>query len=89
VDAKSPQGHTGLQLASMLGRENVVKFLLLHNAAPNLVGTDMWTPVHLACVHGHHSIAAMLVAAGGDPESQDRSGLTVVRYSSSLAAKHP
>jgi len=57
--------------------EHSINYNLLFPA--NLVNSDMWTPLHLACVQGHHSIASMLVDAGADPDSRDRSDLSVVQ----------
>lgn len=78
VDSRSPRGHTGLQIASALGSAAVVESLLKHKASPNLVGgDDLWTPLHQSCIWGHANVTSMLLAAGADPDSRDKSNLTV------------
>ena len=71
-------GFTGLQLAAVFGHYDVVRVLLRSGASVNLVeAANMWTPLHLAAIHGHPEVVQQLLSAKADPQTRDRSDLTV------------
>ena len=71
----SPAVGTPLLMASGMGHEDVVKFLLSKNAKVNAKhATNGFTPLFAATHRGHASIIEILLAAGADPGLTDVNG---------------
>lgn len=86
VNQKCDFGYTALMFAVHDGRADTVKFLLEHGANPNVraplvqgvkhsIGDD--TPLYLAYVCDHPTIAQMLIDFGAEKEFIDNDGLSV------------
>lgn len=55
-------------------RDKTVQILLLNNADINLCSEDGTSPLHIACVNGHHSTVQLLLENGADINLCDEKG---------------
>lgn len=67
VETTASDGSTALLIATNKDLTDVVRFLLSRNASPNVLDEKGWTPLLSAAQDGNRELAAMLVAAGADP----------------------
>jgi ankyrin repeat protein len=74
----SDDGFTPLGLASYFGNEDVVRFLLLKGAEPNISSQNGYNvyPIHSAVASNYDMIAKMLLEAGADVNVVQMSGAT-------------
>ena len=64
--------------AAAAGQADTVKYLLKHNADPNMTDNMKWTPLHHAVSSGGLSVAKLLVEAGADIHAKTQNGATVL-----------
>ncbi|KAI9040138.1 Glycerophosphodiester phosphodiesterase [Aspergillus affinis] len=75
--SRSIHGESALYVAAQIGREDYVKVLLENG---NILYLDMpetlqgWTPLFIACVEGHKTVAQLLLQAGANQEIYDHLG---------------
>ena len=74
-------GETALHIAARFGHEECAKILLAgtpdQRANFELAENSFsWTPLHVACVDGNHSIVELLIEAGAELNKVDASGWT-------------
>jgi ankyrin repeat protein len=64
VDSRDTTSHliTALHMASREGHENIVRYLLNHNANVNLQDRDGYTALHYASINGNMSIVQYLIS---------------------------
>eukprot|EP01006_Ploeotia_vitrea_P046530 TRINITY_DN67031_c6_g6_i1.p1 TRINITY_DN67031_c6_g6~~TRINITY_DN67031_c6_g6_i1.p1 ORF type:complete len:473 (+),score=63.39 TRINITY_DN67031_c6_g6_i1:33-1451(+) len=84
IDFQNEQGVSLLHHAALRGRENIVLFLLLRGANPNIQDSTQQTPLHYACVNGEVGSAAVLMSLDGDIHAKDANG----QVPAHLAATH-
>ena len=81
VNAQSKNGWTAMDLATIAGREDVIKVLLAAGADPevkeNLLGV---TPLMIAAQYGYTDIVKEVLTAGGDVEATDKEGNTALEF---------
>jgi len=82
--AKAFGGITPLHLATSMGREEVVEFLLAHHADPSAASQWLGTPLHLAARNGHVGVVKLLVESKCDLAAGERRGKTALH----LAARY-
>ena len=73
VDARSARDESALMLAALRGQERLVVHLVSRGAAVNKTG---WTPLHYAATGGHVRVAAFLIGAQADVNSESANGTT-------------
>ncbi|AEO71495.1 92e4c9ee-7a10-4609-b83e-85c30042bac6 [Thermothielavioides terrestris] len=78
-------GETALHIAARFGHDECARVLLKGTAEQkaNLELTEKsfaWTPLHIAAVDGHLSVAQLLVDAGADVDKLDSSGWTAKEH---------
>jgi hypothetical protein len=80
IDARGPDGRTGLMHAAAHGSVELVQLLLSKGA--NLTASDSGgrTPIMYAAYSGHYETADILLAAGADPNAVDALGMTPLMY---------
>ena len=78
VDIKDRFYKTALMHAAAAGQADTVKYLLKHNADPNMTDNMKWTPLHHAVSSGGLSVAKLLVEAGADIHAKTQNGATVL-----------
>lgn len=81
INYQDEQGESALHVAARYGHTECAKILVDgspdQKANVNLVEkTFAWTPLFIACVDGHQSVAQLLIEAGADLEKPDLSGWT-------------
>ncbi|MEJ7779144.1 MAG: ankyrin repeat domain-containing protein [Daejeonella sp.] len=78
IHSFSEDGFTPLGLASYFGHEDVVRFLLLNGAEPNVPSSNGFRvyPIHSAVASDFTMIAKMLLEAGADVNVVQMSGAT-------------
>lgn len=87
VHAKAEKEVTPLQLASMLGRVEVVKVIIEQgNVDPNERNSNQITPLHIAALNGQLQVVKVLLEHGADPRATDNSGWTPLTVA--IAGKH-
>src|SRR5439155_1313309 len=70
INALDKDSGTALQIAALMGREDVVKLLLARRANPNL-GAGRWeNPVTAAANNNTPEIMLLLLSAGADPNTR-------------------
>ena len=74
----SEDGFTPLGLASYFGHEDVVRFLLLKGADPNIHSRNGFNvyPIHSAVSSDYNMVSKMLIEAGADVNVVQMSGVT-------------
>lgn len=65
---KNDLGHTGIYLASITGRESVVRSLIEFGADVNASGGKYGSPLQAACFAGHVGVVQQLITRGADPQ---------------------
>ena len=85
VNHQDSDGETALHVAARYGHEDCAKILLdkshgQHPAVDIPENTFAWTPLFIACVDGHLSIAKLVLEAGADVERLDTSGWTAKEH---------
>jgi hypothetical protein len=73
---RSSGGDTALHLCALHGQKDVIRRLLLANAATNAPDSRMWTPLHVAASRGHATSVSELLAHGGDVLARNDAGAT-------------
>lgn len=71
IDAPSAEGKTALHYAAEEGNTACVETLLKHQASLNLLDAQKFTPLMYAMVNQHHTITDILIAAGGQIQSNN------------------
>lgn len=72
---------TGLMLASRMGHEALVDWLLAEGAAPSIqMGPHYQTALHLALEHAHLGCAQYLLESEANPNLRDSLGRTPLHY---------
>merc|ERR1712139_332356 len=87
----SSGGDTALHLCTLHGNREVVRRLLLANAAANAIGGRKWTPLHVAASRGHAATVSEILAHGGDVAARNDEGHTpgdLARKLSDVAQPH-
>jgi glycerophosphodiester phosphodiesterase len=87
VNQQDSDGETALHVVARFGHEECAAILLDKSYGQNpLVDipekTFAWTPLFIACVDGHLSIAKLLLEAGADVERLDTSGWSATEHAS-------
>ncbi|KAI4086664.1 MAG: hypothetical protein LQ344_007368 [Seirophora lacunosa] len=85
LDYQDDQGETALHLAARFGHVECAK-ALLQGSGTQKANMELeesvfgWTPIFVACVEGHSSIAEVLIDAGADIGRADTSGWTAQEH---------
>ncbi|KAK6349854.1 hypothetical protein TWF696_006117 [Orbilia brochopaga] len=66
INATGGKFGQAIQVSSLLGLENIVKFLLENNANVNMVCGEFGSPLQAAAYAGHDSIVSLLLSHGAD-----------------------
>lgn len=80
VEEADAAGNTPLHVASALGHEAVVRWLLAQRAPLNLQNRDLKTPLITAVQQGELAVVKLLLAQGADPGVRDVKGLQAKDY---------
>ncbi|KAK0634628.1 Glycerophosphoryl diester phosphodiesterase family-domain-containing protein [Bombardia bombarda] len=85
INWQDKAGETALHIAARFGHDECARVLLQGTAQQkaNLGLTEKafaWTPLHIAAVDGHLSVAQLLVDAGADVDKPDSSGWTAKEH---------
>ncbi|KAK3344412.1 Glycerophosphoryl diester phosphodiesterase family-domain-containing protein [Lasiosphaeria hispida] len=85
VNWQDKTGETALHIAARFGHDDCARVLLKgtdqQKANLELVEKSFaWTPLHIAAVDGHLSVAQLLVDAGADADKVDSSGWTAKEH---------
>jgi glycerophosphodiester phosphodiesterase len=85
INWQDKHGETALHIAARFGHDECAKVLLKgteeQKANLELVESSFaWTPLHIAAVDGHPSVAQLLVDAGADVNKVDSSGWTAKEH---------
>lgn len=82
LDCRDEGGHTPLHRAAERNLPDVVSTLIASGASLNLQTADsvMWTALHIACLHGHHSVVAALLKEGADTAVLDSRKETALQW---------
>jgi uncharacterized protein len=77
VSLVSARGMGALHFASLAGHVSICRYLLLStNTKPSRRNRCGRTPLHLACRHGHASVAEVLISKGAKVDARDSKGRT-------------
>jgi cytohesin len=88
VDSKDQLGRSALHVASMLGLDGMVEFLIKYGADVNAVDKNGSTSLNAALMwFGRDDVIKKLLAAGADPNIKDNHGLTPLFYASTNSHK--
>ncbi|KAA8646328.1 uncharacterized protein ATNIH1004_007755 [Aspergillus tanneri] len=74
---RSSNGETALYAAARCGREEYVEILLKNGRTTDINIPETihgWTPLFIACVEGHQSVAKLLIQAGANQDIRDHFG---------------
>jgi ankyrin repeat protein len=71
VDLRSGDDSTALHIATLAGKEEVVRLLLEYGANPNSMNHKRLTALHIAAKTGNDVIATLLLGALADPKCRD------------------
>ncbi|KAK4043531.1 Glycerophosphoryl diester phosphodiesterase family-domain-containing protein [Parachaetomium inaequale] len=79
INWQDKDGETALHIAARFGHDECVRVLLKGSAEQKanlelVENSFAWTPLHIAAVDGHLSVAQLLVDAGADVDRVDSSG---------------
>ncbi|KAL2265508.1 hypothetical protein VTJ83DRAFT_6608 [Remersonia thermophila] len=85
INWQDKHGETALHIAARFGHDECARVLIRGTAEQkaNLELTEKsfaWTPLHIAAVDGHLSVAQLLVDAGADVDKPDSSGWTAKEH---------
>ncbi|WP_265040176.1 ankyrin repeat domain-containing protein [Wolbachia endosymbiont (group A) of Trypoxylon clavicerum] len=64
INTKSKNGNTSLHLAAIVGRVDIAKILLKHNADVNTKNNEEKTALHYAAKYNHQELVELLLAHG-------------------------
>ncbi|MCD4654474.1 ankyrin repeat domain-containing protein [bacterium] len=78
VDSQDEAGDSLLSWAALRGRAGVVKYLLEHNANPNLANKKKLTPLHKACLFGDENVIQILLDFGADVNLEGPGGTKAI-----------
>ncbi len=73
---KFDEGQTPLHIATYLGKNNIVEYLIKNGANPNTKDSFGNTALHIATSEGQYEIARLLLQNGADVNSKDALGNT-------------
>lgn len=82
---RSSRGETALYCAAQLGNLPLTRLIISHLSEDSL-GVDIveqsrgWTPLIVACAHGHARIAELLVQAGSEISTRDSQNWTALEH---------
>jgi ankyrin repeat protein len=68
------EGVTALQIASANGRDDIVEYLLCHDAIVDKPNCLRWTPLMHAARNGHPSTVEVLLSYGADVQLRNEMG---------------
>ncbi|MDE0878014.1 MAG: ankyrin repeat domain-containing protein [Sphingomonas bacterium] len=78
---RDDKGATPLTLATMAGREDLVRLLLTYKANPNLGNAGGQTPLILAVTNRDIALSRLLLSNGADPDQTDNlAGMSARQY---------
>ncbi|KAH8842435.1 hypothetical protein MCOR27_005767 [Pyricularia oryzae] len=85
INWRDKSGETALHIAARFGHDECARILIRgtdEQKADLEVGENFfaWTPLHIAAVDGHLSVAQLLVDAGADVDKPDSSGWTAKEH---------
>lgn len=82
--SKNNNGLTLLHYAAVIGRKDMVEWLLDHNADVNARDNNGLTPLHYAAAIGLKEIPELLLAHKADVNAKDNNGLTPLHYAANF-----
>lgn len=82
VHRRNRAGETGLMIAALKGREDIVRVLLERGAAADPEG---WTPLHYAAAGGSRALVALLLARGVRIDPRAPNGRTPLMMAAAYA----
>lgn len=84
IHHRNRAGETGLMLAALKGREDIVRVLLERGAA---VDPEGWTPLHYAAAGGSRPLVALLLARGARIDPRAPNGRTPLMMAAGYATE--
>lgn len=86
IEELSTHGFTALGIAAHFNKEDIVRYLLIQKADPNVSSQNGYQvyPLHAALSNNHSTISKMLIEAGSEVNVRQHGGLTPLHF----AAQH-
>lgn len=88
IDTKSKSGQTALMYAAAAGRKNIVDFLLVNGANPNLQDPIGSTALTLASEEDNSDIISSLINGGANPNLQNTHGDNALHVAAAFGHKN-
>jgi ankyrin repeat protein len=66
INATNELGDNALHCVSVWGDYEAARILVVHGIKVNQKGEEAYTPLHVACLHGHKDIVRLLLESGAD-----------------------
>jgi ankyrin repeat protein len=82
--SKDNNGLTPLHYAAVIGRKDMVEWLLSHKADVNAKDNNDLTPLHYAAAIGLKAVPELLLAHKADVNAKDYNGLTPLHYAANF-----
>jgi ankyrin repeat protein len=80
LNVQNAQGETALFIAARQGDFDVVKFLLMAGANPNICNVDEASPLHVALANNNVAVAAALLKSGAHVNARDACGDSALHW---------
>jgi len=87
VNEKDARGRTPLHFASVVGKPDILAFLIASGADVRATDPGGFTPLHWAAAEGQADAARALIAAGADPNALSPQGVSTLE--SAFYGRHP
>jgi ankyrin repeat protein/L-ascorbate metabolism protein UlaG (beta-lactamase superfamily) len=87
VNEKDARGRTPLHFASVIGKPDILAFLIAGGADVRAADPGGFTPLHWAAAEGQADAARALIAAGADPNALSPQGVSTLE--SAFYGRHP